>query len=215
MNPSPSQQNQNQNSSSAISEPLFTVRERTQIEEKSDIKPPLLNESQSLQETYDKLDVRYPCYTCWLFFMLIVSGFFFVYSVVVTWNAFRRYHSTEQRNLLLFVAFTFTAFAQYILEIRAIYTQDLARASLALKIVKVNTCTFLALNAYTAYKLFENNVHFLPSETTAFRKVLLTFCLIVTFILLLLQIFITHFQATKVRDNLAKREAIRAQLRSH
>ncbi len=214
MNPSPSQQNQDRDSSSA--EPLFTVCERSPIKERFDIEPPLLNESKRLQETYEKLDVRYPCYTCWLFLMVIVSGFLFVYSMIKTFSAFRRNHSNENRNLLLsFVAFTGIAFSQYILEIWAVKTRDLARASLALKIVKVNTCTFLALNLFIAYKLHENNVHFLPSQSTAFQKALLTFCLIVTFILSLLQIFITHFQATKVRDNLAKREAIRAQLRSH
>jgi len=218
ISPSPSQHKQEQDPSSMISEPFFAVNERSESEEKSNNKPSLLNESQtSVEKAYDKLDTRYPWYSFWLFMMILISGFFFILAVAVKFNALHRNPSMENLNdLVLFVAFTGTAFAQYILEIWAIYTRDLTRAILALKIVKVNTFTFLGLNVLTGYNLYEHNTNITqPSESTTFRRVLLTFCLIVVSVFSLTQIFITHFQATKVRNNLAKREAIRAQLRSH
>ena len=208
------QQNQSQYPSS------LSLEQHSQIiqEENPDVKQILLTQVQSSAETMQqinsKFDSSYPCYNCWLFLMILVSGFSAAYIIAGTFASIKNYgFRNDSLFLILSVAFNAAFFAQFLLEKWAISTRDLATANLALKIITVNTISFLALNAWAGYYLYDYSRNITePSESTAFGKGLLTFFLIVVSILSFTQIFITHFQAIKVRNDLSKRETIRANL---
>ena len=199
----------NQDPSFTIYEPSLTVHD---ITEKPNFELLPLNESQNsvetLKQAYDNLDTRYPYYTCWLFFMILTSGFFFAFIGAITLDSFKHYWFVQHFNLLGFLILMGAAFSQYIFEMWAIYTRDLAEANLALKVVSFNTLAFLGLNVLTVYNLYHSyRKEFQEDmEAAAFPRMCLIFGVFIALAFSLTQIFITHFQAIKVRNNLAKRE---------
>jgi len=201
-------------------DPSSIAPEHSQIiqEEKADVKQILLSQVQSTAETMQqinaKFDSSYPFYNCWLFIMILISGFSAIYTIAGTFVSIRNYGiRNDFLFLLLSVAFNTAFFVQFILEKWAISTRDLGTANLALKIITVNTVLFLALNAWIGYYLYDYTRNITESsESTALSKALLTLFLIVVSFLSVTQILFTHLQAIKVRNDLSKRETIRANL---
>jgi len=201
--------------------------EHSQIthEEDPDAQQIMLNQVQRsaepLRQFDAKFDSTYVCYNYWLILMIIIAGSFLAQTVAAVVVAFFQMmidHGISSGFFicLLSIALHVAFLAQFALEKRAISTRNLTTATLALKIITFFSVLSLVLTAHAGYDLYDydskNKTEDSKDENADFFTTLRTFVLIVVSFFSGTQIFITHFQAIKVRNDLIKREKIKAGL---
>jgi len=163
----------------------------------------------TLTEVDNRFDSNYFWYKCWLSLMTLVSGVILGSSIKVAVSGVQ--HDGWKNNIgyLVLVFFTLLAFLQYIIELWAIFQRSLAKATIALGIIIINTPVFLGCAAYFAYSVATYG----PTDGDRRAMYALLVCyLVVLSVLALTHIVFTLIPSIKVRRDLINRESVRANL---
>jgi len=175
----------------------------------------LSNQSQNLHEILNQIDKefdkRHSCYNCWLYFMLIISGFWNLYVWYISLLTLKDREFPYRLLQVKILALSTWFFSQFFIEIWAIGLRELSKANLGLIMITVSSLISLGFAGSYGFELNELYENWPTPPEMAFYRVNETkFFLILALIICVSNIFFTNLPAIKVRNDLKKREMLKA-----